>query len=1203
MKHQYHRTGQSLRLRQLALAALLATGAAGTAHAQLSYTAANVVNTTGTYTDLGTTGTAIATASTDDANSAATPIGFTFNYNGTAYTNFVLNTNGFIKLGGAAPTGPAYTDGGQSLLNGPVTSSDTDLIMPFNQDLGPGSAGNTEYRVVVTGTAPNQVCTIQWKNVSDKPRAASATSAAVGTQYANFSFQVKLYESSNQVDFVYGTATAGAASADLAKFCNVGLKGTNAASAILGTKASATPWSGTVFAAGQYTGNGHNVRVTVLPDPGRTYRFAIQVPNDAAASAIQGYSSVIVPASNPFTLRGVVRNAGTNALTGTTAVTLTISGANTYTATANASALATGASAVVTFPNISLPNVGQNTVTLSVPSDGNNGNNSYSQPMETSATTVSLATPAAPSGGTIFNAGEDGYYAAKITLSAARSITSVSALIGDAGNQATAKTSVGESVYGVVINATTGAVLARSANYIITQADINNFHTFTFSAPATVPAGDVLIGMGQTATSGTLPFYPFAVQAEDPNRPNTYYTGDVVAIAPPTAALNSTTAPNITTVFKFPFGAVTSAPANNDVAVNEIQGYGSIAVPAGNPFSLRAVVRNAGLQAVSTPLVVTLTISGANTFTQTQTLPSLAVSATGVVTFTNISLPAAGANTITVTIPSDDVAGNNSVTQAMTTSATRFSFIAPGVPISSAVGFGGGATARTAAFCGKFTVNTARDVTAVRATIYNDPALVATPTIVYGVVVNATTGALIARSTDYTITAADLGQLHTFNLSGSVPAGDFLVGLAQVIPAAAASKFPMAVQSETPSRTGLFYNADITTPSAPAATTLTGIRFMLEAETAAPATCPVPTALTLTGTTATTASFRFTASAGATGYQIVYGAPGFTPGGAGSTTSPTFTGTTYTLAGLTGGTTYEFYVRAICSATDQSAYAGPVTAITACTPPVIAAFPYTQNFDVVTAGQTLPCGISVLDSNNDGFTWKATGTVEAALATGNIARSASNAMVYSYNSSDLTVGANDWFFSPALTLSSTQRYRLTFYYRVATGYTEGLEVKYGTAATPAGQTTTIFSSSAITTSVYRPANTVTAPVVADITPANGNYYIGFHATSAASQGFLAVDDMVITAGPLATSEALKRAVAVFPNPSNTGSFNLEIHGANAKQALAVEVTNMLGQRVYTGTAKDNFRTTVDLSTLASGIYSIKVRNGEEYTQQQISIVK
>ncbi|MBO2011805.1 T9SS type A sorting domain-containing protein [Hymenobacter negativus] len=1205
MNHQYHRTGLNSRLRQLALAALLATGAVGTAHAQLGYAAANVVNTSGTYTDLGTTGTAIATASTDDANSAATPIGFNFVFNGTTFTNFVLNTNGFIKLGGTAPTGAQYTDGGQSIVNGPIDGADTNLILPFNQDLTAGSAGGTEYRVTTTGTSPNQVCTIQWKNVSDKAR------GAIGTQYTNFSFQAKLYEGTNQIEFVYGTATPGVASADVAKFCLVGIKGSNAATAVLGTKASATPWSGTVFAVGPYTGNGHNVRLTQLPDPGRTYRFSIPVANDAAVAAIQGYASVIVPANNPITLRGVVRNAGTTALTTATTVTLTISGANTYTQTQSIASLALGASGVATFSGITLPNVGQNTVTISVPNDGSNGNNSMSQAMETSASTFSLATPGALASNSGFNAGDDSYYVAKMTLNTPRSITAVTALLTDVGNQATAKTSVGESVYGVVVDATTGTVLARSANYVITAADFNVFHTFTFSAPATVLAGDVLIGMAQTASTGALPYYPFGVQAEDPTRLNTYYRGSVAGGAP---VATFTAAGQ--TIYKFPFGAVTAAPANNDLAVNEIQGYGSVAVPVGNPISLRAVVRNSGIVAITTPVTVTLTISGANTVTQTQVLTSLAVGATGVLTFSNLSLPNAGTNTVTVSLPSDDVAGNNTVTQTMATSATRFSYIAPGVSPASAYGPAApNGTARTVAFCGKFTVNAARDVTAVRAFIYNDTDLIPSSTngqqttTVYGVVLNATTGAVVGRSPDYVIAAADLGQLHTFNLSVPVPAGDFLAGMAIVTTTATTvGVFPMAYQGETPARPGLFYTVVIGgASSTPVDAAANNARFMLEAETAPPATCPVPTGLALTGATANTASFSFTGTAGATGYQIVYGAQGFTPGGTGSTTSPTFTGTTYTLAGLSGGTTYDFYIRAICSSTDQSAYAGPVRVTTGCTPPVITAFPYTQNFDVITAGQTLPCGITVTDSNNDGFTWRATGTVDPGLATGNVFRSGPNSMIYSYNSNDITVGANDWFFSPALTLTPTQTYRVTFFYRSAANSSfasvEGLEVKYGSAATPAGQTTTIYTNTAINNGIFRSAGSTSTPVVADIVAPAGNYYVGFHAISAASQGFLAVDDFTVTAGPLSTSEALKRAVSVYPNPSNTGSFNLEIHGANAKQAMAVEVTNMLGQRVYTGTAKDNFRNTVDLSTLASGIYSIKVRNGEEYTQQQISIVK
>ena len=110
--------------------------------------------------------------------------------------------------------------------------------------------------------------------------------------------------------------------------------------------------------------------------------------------------------------------------------------------------------------------------------------------------------------------------------------------------------------------------------------------------------------------------------------------------------------------------------------------------------------------------------------------------------------------------------------------------------------------------------------------------------------------------------------------------------------------------------------------------------------------------------------------------------------------------------------------------------------------------------------------------------------------------------------------------------------------------------------------------------------------------------------SAALQSNLYIDDLSITATAVtATSEALLRAVSVFPNPSATGLFDLEIHGANAQRGLEVQVTNTLGQRVYSGAARDNYTNRLDLCQLAPGIYFLQVRNGEERMTSQVSIVK
>ena len=242
----------------------------------LGYTASNATNSGGTYTDLGTAGTAIATANADDANSAAQDIGFAFSFNGQTFTQFVLNTNGLLKLGGTPPSTAAlyfenFAGGGGTDPLGPAAgAADVNLLMPFNLDLRPGT-GPAEYRVATTGTAPNQVCTVQWKNLSDKPEPANGAPS----QYANFSFQAKLFQNGN-IEFVYDAATP-TANATATRFPNVGLKGSSTANnnLVLALKdMPGTPWSATTFINQNYGTQAHDVNKASVPDAGHTYRFA-----------------------------------------------------------------------------------------------------------------------------------------------------------------------------------------------------------------------------------------------------------------------------------------------------------------------------------------------------------------------------------------------------------------------------------------------------------------------------------------------------------------------------------------------------------------------------------------------------------------------------------------------------------------------------------------------------------------------------------------------------------------------------------------------------------------------------------------------------------------------------------------------------------------------------------------------------------------
>ena len=368
-------------LKRLGLTALLAGGTALAAQAQFTYSPTASTTNTGTYTDLGTTGTAIATANPDDANSTAQDIGFTFNFNGTAFTQFVLNTNGLLRLGANAPSSAlAASPYAQAPEVGPLNSTDAadvNLLLPFNFDLGPGTS-TPEFRVATTGTAPNRVCTIQWKNMADKAVATdAATTTPIPTQFTNFSFQVKLYEGSNQVEFVYSAPTVGTTSA--LKYAVVGLKGSSAGSSVIASKASSAAWSTTLFGNGPQLGatqaNANNFRSTFAPDAGRTYRFVPLQPNDASVATLYTLGKLARTPNAGHQVRAVVVNRGTNALTNLVA-TLNVTGANTFTNTQTIPSLAPNTATIVTFAAYPATlTLGTNNVVVSVPNDDNSGNN------------------------------------------------------------------------------------------------------------------------------------------------------------------------------------------------------------------------------------------------------------------------------------------------------------------------------------------------------------------------------------------------------------------------------------------------------------------------------------------------------------------------------------------------------------------------------------------------------------------------------------------------------------------------------------------------------------------------------------------------------------------------------------------------------------------------------------------------------------
>ena len=513
--------------------ALLSVAAQGQT---LNYAPDNAVNTTSTFTDLGTAGTAIATANTDDANSAAQPIGFSFSFNNSTFTQFVLNTNGLIRLGANAPSVANLflsQDGSatQTAID-PTTSpnpADVNLLMPFNADLVAGS-GAAEYRVVTTGTGTAHVCTIQWKNVSDKTGQGTDTSP---TQYTNFTFQLRLYEGSNAIEFVYGPATA-STNAAISRFPTVGIKGSTYYTAVLGYKPSgAALWSTTTFIYGPYFDATHNFRNAALPDAGRTYRF-VPSTNDAMVTALYTLGTASSAYGSPAPVQALISNAGSTTQTNLP-VTLTVNGATTYTSTQTIPTLAPGASVAVnfTYPVSVAGSNNVNSVAITVPADDAASNNS-----QTANQTVSTVNLSYSAGNTFVGGAGVGVAGSVIAVgyqtARAASVNAVTTTFADAGTAGSMYQAV---IYAAAANGQPGTMLYTSPARPRPIIAAGKLQIDSVPIPNVVVNGAFFVGIKSIGSDNIS----IAYQLEIPLRPGTFfYTLDGSAWTDiNTSALNS----------------------------------------------------------------------------------------------------------------------------------------------------------------------------------------------------------------------------------------------------------------------------------------------------------------------------------------------------------------------------------------------------------------------------------------------------------------------------------------------------------------------------------------------------------------------------------------------------------------------------------------------------------------------------------------
>lgn len=261
-----------------------------------------------------------------------------------------------------------------------------------------------------------------------------------------------------------------------------------------------------VFSSVRYNG-------TAAPSPGVTtlsttnFRTSVQLsrplPNDVSVAA---FALGKVPQNLAHNVTALVTNLGTTAKTNLN-VTLNVTGANTFTNVQTITSLPSGAATTVTFAAMNTANIGSNTITVSVPADDDNSNNTKTLTNQVTATTYSTAYDTVTTSGV-------GSNTAAIDLAAifrcpvATSLSSLKTYFSSSGQPYQIK------IYSV--NADTPQNLLYTSATLTTAAGPNVIAL----SPAVGITGDFAVSINQTGTTNMGCSY----EAETPQRIKTFYS-------------------------------------------------------------------------------------------------------------------------------------------------------------------------------------------------------------------------------------------------------------------------------------------------------------------------------------------------------------------------------------------------------------------------------------------------------------------------------------------------------------------------------------------------------------------------------------------------------------------------------------------------------------------------------------------------------
>jgi hypothetical protein len=224
-----------------------------------------------TYTPI-TGGTLIDSGPVDDDDYYGYNIGFPFNFNGTTYTTFSINSNGVLVFGSSYN----YVSNYAAMWD---WSSANNAVMALNADIMGHATGSMRFDNF--GTAPNRYLVVQWSDFGFWNSSGDSEN-----------FQIVLRETSNAIEFNYGFFTKGSNDHTAA----VGIRGSSPSE--YADQQTTVDWAATTAGFSPYdycllSNNG-----PVLPYDGLTFAYNPPPLSYVTSTVSTASTQTIAPASS-----------------------------------------------------------------------------------------------------------------------------------------------------------------------------------------------------------------------------------------------------------------------------------------------------------------------------------------------------------------------------------------------------------------------------------------------------------------------------------------------------------------------------------------------------------------------------------------------------------------------------------------------------------------------------------------------------------------------------------------------------------------------------------------------------------------------------------------------------------------------------------------------------------------------------------------